>query len=245
MRAVRVSEPGGVDAWLAIASDRPSGAGAVLSALAPHLRIALRNFVALEHERFRSDLANDAIARLNFGWITLDAQCRVVDLDAQAERVLERTSLLGRGRYGRLAIASPGEDRALAELVRTFAESPSSRPRAISLSRDPWLDMLVSPVQKRSISAARTPVAIIYLNGDRRSSADRCEQLADLFGLTPSEARLAWAMAQGMSIAEAAGEVGLTIETARNYSKKIYAKAGARGQPELIRNILISVLALA
>ena len=48
-----------------------------------------------------------------------------------------------------------------------------------------------------------------------------------------------------MSIDEAAGEVGLTIETARNYSKKIYAKAGARGQPELVRNILVSVLALA
>lgn len=247
MRMVRVSEASGVDAWLAIASANPFGprAGAILSALAPHLRIALQNFIALERERFRSDLANDAIARLNFGWITLDAQCRIVDLDANAERVLERTSLLGRGRYGRLAVASPGDDRALSALVRRFAESPGSRPRAISLSRDPWLDMLVSPVQQRSISSARTPVAIAYLNGDRRSTADRCEQLAELFGLTASEARLAWAMAQGMSIAEAAGEVGLTIETARNYSKKIYAKAGARGQPELVRNILLSVLALA
>ena len=44
---------------------------------------------------------------------------------------------------------------------------------------------------------------------------------------------------------EAAADLGLTVETARNYSKKIYAKTGARGQAELVRNILTGVLALA
>jgi DNA-binding CsgD family transcriptional regulator len=29
--------------------------------------------------------------------------------------------------------------------------------------------------------------------------------------------------------------MGLTIETARNYSKKLYAKLGVRGQAELVR----------
>ena len=63
--------------------------------------------------------------------------------------------------------------------------------------------------------------------------------------LLPSEARLAWQLAQGTSIAEAASMTGLSEETARNYSKKIYAKTGARGQPELVRIILTSVLAIA
>ena len=69
--------------------------------------------------------------------------------------------------------------------------------------------------------------------------------LVDVFGLLPSEARLAWAIAQSRSIAEAAGEHGLTEQTARNYSKEIYAKTGACGQAKLVRNILTSVLALA
>jgi len=88
-------------------------------------------------------------------------------------------------------------------------------------------------------------VAIAYLSGDRWSQADRCEQLVELFGLLPSEARLAWAIAQGIPISEAAANLGITVETARNYSKKIYAKTGARGQAELVRIVLTSVLAIA
>ena len=96
-----------------------------------------------------------------------------------------------------------------------------------------------------SVSAGSTPVAIAYLSGDRWSQADRCEQLVELFGLLPSEARLAWAIAQGIPISEAAANLGITVETARNYSKKIYAKTGARGQAELVRIVLTSVLAIA
>ena len=49
----------------------------------------------------------------------------------------------------------------------------------------------------------------------------------------------------GLFLLSAAAMLGLTIETARNYSKKIYAKTGARGQPELVRIILTSVLAIS
>ena len=41
------------------------------------------------------------------------------------------------------------------------------------------------------------------------------------------EARLAWLLAQATSIRDAAATLGLSEETARNYSKKIYAKTGA------------------
>ena len=82
------------------------------------------------------------------------------------------------------------------------------------------------------------------MSGDRHSQRNRREQLVDLFGLLPSEARLAWELAQGRTIAEAATELNLTLETARNYSKKIYSKTGARGQVELVRIILTSVLAI-
>ena len=93
--------------------------------------------------------------------------------------------------------------------------------------------------------ARPAPALIAYVHGDSWSSADRCDQLAELFALLPSEARLALALSRGMTIAEAASDLGLTIETARTYSKKIYAKTGARGQPDLVRFIHRSVLAIA
>lgn len=246
LRAVRVSEASGVNAWLSGAG-KPfsSSATALLSALAPHLRIAMRNFVALEREKLRSSLASEAFGRLNFGWLTLDAQCRILDMTAHVEQLFQRNGLLRRGRYDRLTPASADLDRELTMLVKQFAADAEARPHAINLSRDPWMDMLVAPFRGRSVETDGTPVAIVYLSGDRSSQADRCEQLVDLFGLLPSEARVAWEIAQGIPIAEAAANLGLTVETARNYSKKIYAKMGARGQAELVRIILSSVLAIA
>ena len=48
-----------------------------------------------------------------------------------------------------------------------------------------------------------------------------------------------------MTIAEAAAEIGITPETAKSYSKLIYAKIGARGKPDLVRIIMGSILALS
>lgn len=247
LRMMRVREGGGLDAWLLLLDHREIGAsaGMVMSMLSPHVRAALRVYSALEVERSRSQVSSDAFRRMNFGWVLLDEHCRIVDADAQAERVLERSGLLRRAGHGRLMLSSPGGDRELTRLVRAFADDPGAPPRAINLSHDPWTDILVAPHRAPSPVGTAPPVAAVYLKGDRSSSADRHEQLAELFRLTPSEARLAWSMAQGMTIREAAEEHGLTLETARNYSKKIYAKTGARGQADVVRHILTSVLALA
>jgi len=222
-----------------------SAVGALLTALVPHLRIALRSFVAFEREKFRSSATSEALGRLNSGWLTLDVRCRIVDMTPHLDQLFQRSSVLRRGRYDRLTPASPAVDRALTELVKGFADNPEGRPTAINLSRDPLIDMLVRPIQDRSLSVQSPPVAIVYISGDRWSQADRCDQLVDLFGLLPSEARLAWAIAQGMSISEAAEDLGLTLETARGYSKQIYAKMHVRGQTELVRQIFLSIAFLA
>lgn len=247
VRSVRIAEPGGVEAWLTIANSRDFKAAdsALLGNLVPHVRIALRSFIALEKERFHSSVASHAFGRLNFGWLTLDAGCRIIDMTPNMEQLFQRTGTLRRGRHDRLVPASPAVDREVSALVKDFAQGKAGQPRAINLSRDPWMDMLVTPVQRPTISGTQTPVAIAYVSGDRQSQADRHEQLVSLFGLLPSEARLAWQLAQGTSIADAAAMVGITEETARSYSKKIYAKTGARGQPELVRIVLTSVLAIA
>jgi DNA-binding CsgD family transcriptional regulator len=247
MRSIRVTEPGGIDLWLGCSGGREIGSstGALLTALAPHLRIALRSFAALERERFRSSVTGQAFDRLKMGWLSLDASCRIIDAAGNVEQLFQWGTLLRRGRYDRLVPASPTIDRKLTALLKGFAANRDSRPQAFNLSKDPWVEMLVTPVQTPAFAGSQTSVAIIYISGDRRSQADRCEQLVDLFGLLPSEARLAWMLGQATSIAEAANALGLTVETARNYSKKIYAKTGARGHAELVRIILTSVLAIS
>lgn len=247
LRLVRVAEQGGTEAWLGCYGDRSISAatGALITALVPHLRIALRSFASLERERFRSAISGQAIARLSLGWMTLDARCRILETTDTVEQLFQWGALLRRGRYDRLVPASPAIDRELTALVKTYAEGAETRSRAFTLSQDPWFDMLVAPLHDQPVTGGPQPAAIVYVSGDRKSQADRYEQLAELFGLLPSEARLAWMMGQSTSIAEAAERLGLTIETARNYSKKIYAKTGARGHAELVRIVMTSVLALS
>lgn len=247
MRSIRVTEPGGIDLWLSCSGGKKIGSAtaALLTALAPHLRIALRSYAALERERFRSAVTGQAFDRLKMGWLSLDAGCRIIDATDNVEQLFRWGTLLRRGRYDRLVPASPVIDKQLTALLKEFAVNPDARPQAFNLSKDPWVEMLVTAVQRPAFSGGKTPVAIVYVSGDRRSQADRCDQLVELFGLLPSEARLAWMLAQATSIAEAADALGLTVETARNYSKKIYAKTGARGHAELVRIILTSVLAIS
>jgi len=244
LRILRVEERGGISAWLTVsrqAGEFPPEADALLKALVPYLRAGIAAQVALERERTGAMVANEAIRRMNFGWITLDAAGKVLDADSHGARLLAAATILLCGRGGRLAARDAQANREIAEAIRDLA----SRPRAIVLSREPWLDMLLVPATPRAAAAGPAPALVAYVHSDSWSSADRCEQLAQLFDLIPSEARLALALSRGMSIAEAAGELGLTVESARTYSKRIYAKTAARGQADLVRFIHRSVLAIA
>ncbi|MFT3966499.1 MAG: helix-turn-helix transcriptional regulator [Sphingobium sp.] len=248
MRMFRVAEPGGVSAWLTAsrrAEDFGPGEDAVLAAMAPYLRAALHAHVTLERERTAALVAQEAVSRMSFGWLTLDADGHVLDTDAHGRRMLQDSRLLMTGRGGRLTARPREVASAISGAVKDLAGNPQGRPRAVVLSRDPWLDMLLVPATLGAGTTGPAPALVAYVHADNWSSADRCDQLCQLFDLIPSEARLALALSRGMSIADAAGEIGITVESARTYSKRIYAKTGARGQSDLVRFIHRSVLAIA
>ncbi len=248
MLMMRVIEAGGASGWITITrrkGDFTVAATKLLRELAPYLRSVLRNFLALERERTSARLASEAIKRLDFGWIALDSAARVLETDPQVQSILERSQALHIGTDGRLLAASARQTREIATTVKALAQAEQNRPRAMVLCRDPWLEMILVPADRTAHSAQSVPAVIAYIHGDSVLSADRCEQLAQMFGLLPSESRLALALARGMSIIEAGKHLGLTLQTARTYSKNIYAKMGARGQADLVRFIHRSVLRIA
>jgi DNA-binding CsgD family transcriptional regulator len=150
-----------------------------------------------------------------------------------------------RGRGSRLSARDAAVGREIAAAVKALAAERHSRPRAIVLSREPWLDMLLVKVNIDAGATRPAPTLVAYIHSDQWSSADRCEQLGQLFDLTPRQASLALALSRGMTIAEAAHELGLSVESARTYSKRIYVKTGARGQADLVRFVHRSVLTIA
>jgi DNA-binding CsgD family transcriptional regulator len=249
MRMMCVTDESGVRAWLTVS--RRDGEfrvadGRLIAKLAPFLQRALSVYIALERERTNATIANQAISRMNFSWLALDAEGRILATDAQGELMLADSGILSRGRNDRLTASVRKVSREIDAAIEELARNPQTRPRAIVLRREPWLDMLLVPAANLRIGATRpAPSLLAYVHADRWSSVDRCDQLREMFDLIPCEARLALALGRGMSIAEAAVELRLSIESARTYSKRIYAKTGARGQADLVRFIHRSVLTIA
>lgn len=98
-----------------------------------------------------------------------------------------------------------------------------------------WLDMLWCP----DVDGGAT--AFLRATDTPLPSA---QQLAQVLRVTRSEAALARALGMGATLSEAALQLGLTIETARAYSKQIFAKTGTRGQPALMRKLWTSALVM-
>ncbi|MGC4252640.1 MAG: helix-turn-helix transcriptional regulator [Sphingobium sp.] len=214
---------------------------ALLASLAPHLSIAGRTWSRLEREKIRNALTEGELALFGGGWLLVDAQARLLDGDGQSARLVAQGRMMGRAADGRLRFLLPEAEKRLEEAV---AGAEPVSPRAGWLWHDPPMQMLVMPPPEgteRAFAAARCFIRIrAFPQGQQEE--ERVPILSDLFRLTPSEAKFAARMADGASIKEAAHALGLTIETARNYSKRIYGKTGARGQADLIRLLSASVM---
>ena len=62
-------------------------------------------------------------------------------------------------------------------------------------------------------------------------------QLAARFGLTPAEARVAAAAAEGRARAETAARLGISLNSLKTHLRRVHAKLGIRRSGELVRLI--------
>ncbi|MGX7927653.1 helix-turn-helix transcriptional regulator [Tsuneonella sp. HG094] len=105
-------------------------------------------------------------------------------------------------------------------------------------------DALFQPLE-----SARRPFAVATGIATTRAKPGRLPAnapkiAARQFGLSAKEGALAIALAEGTPLIAAGRAIGLSEETTRNYSKRIYSKTGARGQADLVRIVLSSLAVL-
>jgi len=140
----------------------------------------------------------------------------------------------GRGaRYARYTTAAP-------EAGSGALWTPSAG-GAVLIPRQPPrrpLQMAITPFQSRNVLVDDRPAALVFLSDPEARPASRAEILRALYRLTPAECRLADLLAQGCDTASSAGQLAMTVETARFHIKSIFRKTGARRQSELVRLIL-------
>jgi DNA-binding CsgD family transcriptional regulator len=219
VRVMRIVAQEGLWAWLVIVrevGEFSAADGALLSAIAPNFAVALEIFATLERARFRLAAAEDVMARAGIGWMALDAKGQRVDASPIGDRLVSVSGGRTTPRRG------DEEDRcgAIDWIVEAFSGA-------------------------RPLVASALPTEIAYARAAPEGGAQRGGVLERLHGLSPQEARLTVALANGQSLGDAAAALGLTLETARNYSKRIFAKTHTRGQADLVRLVLTGPASLA
>lgn len=221
-----------------------------MRALLPHLRCAARlsHFVgqlqdAQQHLLSAVDVLPNAV-------VLLDRMGRTLFVNRSAKRLLHDGGLLTPQGVVAASMAEARELSSalantvlLAEVVRP-GDGPAVRPRPVKLSRRGrsalWL--LLYPLRAQSslrqASHSARVLAILHAPGARVRIDPRL--LVKLHDLTPTEAALASALAEGRTLSEFASARGCSELTARTHLKHVLEKTGTRRQAELVRNLLAS-----
>jgi DNA-binding CsgD family transcriptional regulator len=246
-RVVRFLDEEGVSASLVLARGKPCSAAdaALLSNLAPYVALAVRNLLAAERRQVEAAMMAQGLGRLGLGWILFDKDARVTAIGPSGQSRLRATAGITARAGDRLRDIGQQAEQQLAEAANAFAADPTAEARSLVLCHDPRIEALLAPPSGLALTAIAPPAMLALCRLPREASPERSERLARLFDLPRREAELAIALADGLSIAEAAESMGLTLETARNYSKRLYAKLGLRRQAELVRLVYESSAVLA
>jgi DNA-binding CsgD family transcriptional regulator len=234
-RFIRIVAKGDHNAWLVLLHDRldfGAGDSALLSAIAPHVALALALLMELRGLRLRATIAEDALARLGVGQAIFDPAGQVMIADAIAQEELDLQST------GRPQIRA-GAAQALNAACRELSTAPLESRRTVRFDDRLGKDILLrrAPLGEGNPLSSGYSVGLVR-QARRENPKSAAPVVAATLGLSTREAALAEAMSQGASIVEAGAALQLTAETARNYSKRIYAKTGASGQADLIRMML-------
>ncbi len=237
-RILRVRVEGGGDAWLIVGRDGAELSAAftlMLSGLGPHLAVAVASYLALAEMRVQAAFADrvaqkfqTGVLRLNLAGIILTASPFALDALANTETVFGQIG-------GKLGLPMPAA-KTLADTLQDYETGTVRDAVAVQIDN---LQMLIQPDQM-----GQNPTALVHLRAMMPPIAAAAPTLAQLAQISLSEARFALKLADGLTIAEAGAALGLTLETARNYSKQIYSKMDLRGQSDLIRYVKNSVIPL-
>ncbi|WP_226629368.1 helix-turn-helix transcriptional regulator [Alloyangia pacifica] len=209
--------------------------GLQLANLTPYLGVALGGWQQLQQARLRAALDRGLASDLGAGWLLFSPSGQVTALaEGLAER-LEALAGITLRADGRLTLPEPAA-QAL-RLALATVESGAEAPVPVLLSRAPRVELMLT----------REAVAgeVLLLGRLRHGLAARAlppERIRAAFGLSRSEARLAACLCDGLSLAEAAADLGWTQETARSTSKQVFARMGVSGQPGVVRRMLGSAV---
>lgn len=157
--------------------------------------------------------------------------------------------ILAAGRWillhdGHLKGAAPKLDaalyRAITATTRNSDSDAETRLRLEARSDGEPLLLRLAPLRLPDSGTAVVPFVTIHMVRDDIASALDEQSLIGWYALSPSEARLAIAFANGATLADYAAAQGVTINTVRTLFARLKTKLGAADQAAVVRKVLLA-----
>lgn len=212
----------------------------------PHLRRAMQLRFLVERSRRQEKLALETLDQLTLGVLLVDGAGRVLfantaalNLAASRDAIVLKDGVVGTRRHSQ---GPPLHDL----IASAIAGGPGG---ALAISRASGalpISALVAPL-KGALAAAvaadvQTGAAAIFLTDPEQQPEPSAERLCALYGLTPTEARVALKTVKAGTIAKAASALGISPETVRTHLKRVYDKTGINRQSALARLLAFAAM---
>lgn len=227
--------------------EQPLGANLLdgLESVRGHLGEAMviyRHLRALQIERAAGA---QLMQEIGYPIVLVDAMRGILFRNRAAAEALEQSEFIVE-RGGLLGCTHPRDDAELTIAVQALdlpaepARHNARGRRFLRLQRASGgqpVGVYVSALIPQAVAGAlgQGPAALlIFHDPDRHGRLDPYV-VAEMFGLTPAEARVAVRLARGQGIADIAADTGRSPETVRTQIKSILAKAGLERRSELVR----------
>jgi DNA-binding CsgD family transcriptional regulator len=210
-----------------------------LEKLISPLRNAARLHTGLIGIGYRSPITRTTLEHVVTGVVFTHANGRIVETNHAGERLLR----VGDGlimRNGHIGARRSFETTKLAYLIAKAVALNGDGPSAgcLLIARDngrPPYVVRVAPV-RAGLAGYDLPMAMILISAPEETRVSERE-LAELYGLSPPESRIAVALAHGKRMIELPGELGVQITTLRTQLSSILRKCEVERQSDLVRLI--------
>lgn len=220
--------------------------------LVPHFKRAVHLHGQLDLIESERKLYAGAMDRLMVGTVILDENGHVLQTNVMADTILRAGD--GMRLVGNMPHAThSANNRDLQRLIKNALmrhgnQKVAAVVDAIAVTRSSGrrnLGVVVHsvPMSEWSEGKAR-PAAVIYIRDPEHKAQAPHDIVRQLFNFTPAETNLAMRLANGLSLEEAAVELGIRLNTARAHLRTIFSKTDVTRQTELVRILLNSVATL-
>jgi DNA-binding CsgD family transcriptional regulator/PAS domain-containing protein len=240
------ADPEGVGTLVFTSSERLADIAeqrlALVRAISPHIRRVVAISRVLDLKTIEADCFRATLDALPNGIVLVDESARIVHANEAAEELFRENDAV-RLSAGRIALREEAATRALTSAIERSPDAARLGQRGLGVptsSRAGANSMVhVLPLSRGALRESLNPkaAAALFVTSARSGARVPAEALSLLYNLTPAEARICELVAQGLSPAAIAIEIGVATSTVRTHLLRVYDKTGAHRQADLVRLI--------